>query len=74
MPRGIPADLTGQRFGRWTVIKRSDVKQVNGKPMWDCVCDCGTVKPVQGGNLMDSHSKGCVDCYKSNRKASSKTV
>lgn len=36
-------DLTGQRFGRLTVIERagSDIRK---QALWMCVCDCGTKK------------------------------
>lgn len=71
MPKGTPRDLTGQRFGQWTVIKKSEVQPIRGKLMWDCVCDCGVRKPVQNGNLMYGHSTRCRDCYK--RTCGSKT-
>ena len=38
-------DLTGQRFGMLTVIKRV-VKEGNRKPYWLCRCDCGREKVV----------------------------
>lgn len=50
-------DLTGQRFGRWTVIERAASRK--GKTAWKCICDCGTVSVVIGYNLTSGHSKSC---------------
>lgn len=56
-------DLSGQRFGRWTVLKRSGrVKSLNRAVIWECVCDCGRKGKVQGGQLRSGHSKSC-GCY-----------
>lgn len=54
-------DLTGQRFGRWTVIERAPAK-VTGRQattMWLCRCDCGNAKVVSGTNLKNGASKSC---------------
>lgn len=52
-------DLTGQRFGRLTVIRKA-----GGKPLlkWLCRCDCGAEKIVLGQSLRngDSQSCGCL--------------
>lgn len=36
-------DLTGQRFGKYTVIKRDETKPKGKtcKVYWICQCDCG---------------------------------
>ena len=42
-------DLTGQKFGHLTVIKRALNK---GKQVaWECKCDCGKIVEVRGNNL-----------------------
>lgn len=53
-------DLSGQRFGRLTVIGRSGSKY--GKPAWSTLCDCGTAQVVAGCALRsgDSQSCGCL--------------
>ena len=59
-------DLTGQRFGRWTVLERASNKtQPNGKQkvMWKCRCDCGTIKNVPSVNLRNGESKSCGCLY-----------
>jgi len=56
------ADLTGQRFGRWTVIERAVLPKrdssgaVNG---WLCECDCGTRRVVLARNLVSGSSRSC---------------
>lgn len=51
-------DLTGQVFGRWTVLKRSKVN-IHGKPAWVCECSCGAVKSVAGSCLRMGESTSC---------------
>lgn len=48
-----PIDLTGQRFGRLTVIK------FVGNRSWDCKCDCGRIVRVRGYNLCNGHTASC---------------
>jgi hypothetical protein len=49
-------DLTGQHFGRWTVLG-----YVPGgcRVMWLCRCSCGTERAVQGLNLAQGSSTNC---------------
>ena len=54
-------DLTGQKFGRLTVIKRAENK---GKRVaWLCKCECGNEIVIIGGNLKNGSTKSC-GCYK----------
>ncbi len=50
-------DLTGQRFGRWTVQEYVGVRKNNY--YWSCVCDCGNIARVHSGNLKGGHSQSC---------------
>lgn len=55
-------DLTGKRFGRWTVISLAGKRifpNSYGKHLWNCRCDCGTEKIVQGGNIANGWSLSC---------------
>lgn len=55
-------DLTGQRFGRWTVIGRgSDKISTKGgrKITWHCCCDCGNEANVITSNLRTGKSTSC---------------
>ena len=53
-------DLTGQRFGKLTVIDRSENDNW-GKSRWLCACDCGGRKVVNSRELNrgDTTSCGC---------------
>ena len=52
-------DLTGKRFGRWTVLSESP-KPKGGQTRWHCRCDCGKEKPaVLYGGLVSGASKSC---------------
>jgi hypothetical protein len=51
-------DLTGQRFGRLTVLRRAPDRR-RGVPRWECHCDCGRAVVVQGCHLPNGHTKSC---------------
>jgi hypothetical protein len=60
MPSGIFKDLTGLRYHRLVVIKRHP--NINGKVMWECVCDCGTETIVRGDAFTQkasNHTRSC---------------
>ena len=50
-------DLTGQRFGRLTVVMRNGTK--NGHAAWLCRCDCGKEKTVRSCDLVNGKSTSC---------------
>lgn len=59
-------DLTGQKFGRLTVIKRAKDKiRTNGKHkvMWECQCECGNIKDIDASSLKSGRVNSC-GCYK----------
>lgn len=59
---GKAIDISGQRFGRWTVIQK--VPNLSGREAkWLCQCDCGTRKEILGKNLRNGRSSSC-GCYK----------
>ena len=51
-------DMTGKKFGRWTVIERSDNSK-RGNAQWICKCDCGTTSIVRGDLMRIGHSTSC---------------
>lgn len=59
-------DLTGKRFGRLTVIKRSERKGKN--TYWICRCDCGAITEATTTKLKKGHTKSC-GCYKTEKFA-----
>lgn len=56
MPK--PIDLTGQKFGRFSVIERVQNNN-DGHAMWKCICDCGNERIVMGKSLRNGHTKSC---------------
>lgn len=54
---GSKLDLTGERYGRLTVI---DVAENRGnKTAWNCLCDCGNALTVTTGELRRGDTKSC---------------
>lgn len=51
-------DLTGEKFGRLTVLKRHGSNK-KGQAMWMCECECGNIKIVNGSNLRTGHVMSC---------------
>lgn len=65
-------DLTGKRFGSWTVLERHPENyqcdyETHTVPQWICRCDCGTVSVVLGNNLRSGASTCCRKCREDKR-------
>lgn len=59
-------DLTGQRFGRLTVLERAGSNK--GHALWLCQCDCGKTIIAYGNDLMRRQkSCGCIRREKSTK-------
>lgn len=52
-------DLTGERYGRWTVVRRAEKKCGRDTTYWLCKCDCGAERIVSGATLRRGESKSC---------------
>jgi len=50
-------DLTGQKFGRWTVIEPDGYRR--SSIAWKCRCECGKTKTVGASELCRGNSKSC---------------
>lgn len=57
-------DLTGQRFGRLTVIGDSGERSNNGSIYWKCKCDCDNETKVVVTALRDGSTKSCGCLWK----------
>ncbi len=55
-------NLDGQKFGRWTVLRRDDKRP----RYWHCRCDCGTERSVFNGNFRTGESASC-GCARADR-------
>lgn len=51
-------DLTGERFGKLTVIKEVGRNKHN-KSLWECHCDCGGLKITSTPNLRSGKTNSC---------------
>jgi hypothetical protein len=52
-------DLTGTKFNHLTVIGKSEHKGAKWKKYWDCLCVCGTVKPITTYAITHQRNKSC---------------
>lgn len=52
-------DLTGQKFGLWTVLYKTEKRNTGGIIYWHCKCDCGIEKDVSGSSLRLGTSLSC---------------
>jgi hypothetical protein len=59
-------DLTGQRFGRLLVERRSANRGTSAA--WECACSCGARTTVTTGALRSGHTASC-GCYSRERSA-----
>lgn len=50
-------DLTGQTFGRLTVIERAENR--GRRVAWRCRCECGAETDVTSGSLRSGKSRSC---------------
>lgn len=61
----MPEDLTGRKYGLWTVLKPSDDK----KYYYTCQCGgCGKIKDVNASTLRLGKSHGCLSCTRPCKK------
>lgn len=57
MSKTFRNDLTGQRFGRLTVLEFVPTDDRNS--CWKCQCDCGKIKIVRAPDLNSGRTKSC---------------
>lgn len=61
-------DLTGQRFGRLTVLEDTGRYSKGSQCIWRCVCDCGNEVETTSGQLLGGYKKSCGCLALSRRK------
>ena len=52
-------DLTGERFGRLTVLERDTNQDQSRSVYWKCLCDCGNEVSVRSRSLRNGDTKSC---------------
>lgn len=57
----IGRDLTGQRFGKLTVLHlaKDDYYNKHGQVIWECECDCGNIHLVITPYLTTGRTRSC---------------
>lgn len=69
--KGKKLDLTGQKFGRWTVV--NEVNDQRKGTYWKCLCECGNTSVVSGSLLTIGKSQSC-GCLTVENKIKAKTT
>lgn len=64
-------DLSGQKFGFWTVSALSGSNRSGS--IYECICQCGCVKNIPRCNLISEKTKSC-GCMKSSTISKKKTT
>ena len=64
-------NLTGQIFGRLTVIKRDTERKTNSGSYWICQCECGKIKSVKSSSLRRGEIQSC-GCLRNDMNARAK--
>lgn len=55
-------NMLGKRFGKLTVLERSNKKGSGGELYWICQCDCGSLIEVRGHSLRRNDTNRTVSC------------
>jgi hypothetical protein len=66
----IKIDLTGQKFGRLEVTGFAFIRK--GQTFWNCICNCGKSKTINGSCLRTGQTKSC-GCYRVEKSANIQT-
>lgn len=60
-------NITGRKFGKWTVLRPAPKRLRSTEAFWECKCECGTLGQVSSHRLQQGKSKGCLSCQKRKR-------
>lgn len=65
-------DLTGQEYGRLTVLEYAG-KTKDNKALWLCECECGNRKKIIGKDIRTGHTRSC-GCLQRETAAQAQTI
>lgn len=68
-------DLIGKRFGKLVVVSQAKTRCTpNGTNVtyWNCLCDCGNVKEIRYGSLINGYALSC-GCFRKESVSKHKT-
>lgn len=60
-------DLTGNKYGRLTVLGDDGTRAKSGKVLWHCLCECGNTTYVRADHLKNGSVSSC-GCLNKNKK------
>ena len=52
----------GMKYGKLTIISKTDRKNKRGNCLYECQCECGNITIVAGTDLKTGHTKSCGHC------------
>lgn len=62
-------DLIGQRFYRLVVLQKSEKNRAkHSSQLWECICDCGTIRHIPTNHLKSGNTKSCGCLHREGRK------
>ena len=64
-------DLTGQRFGRLTVLEKDTNRLTKSGSYWICQCECGKTKSIKSSSLRRGEIQSC-GCLRNERSIAAK--
>lgn len=59
LQKSIIKDLKGKKFGRLTVIEKTNKRDSSRSIIWYCKCDCGNETEIAGRNLTSGETNSC---------------
>lgn len=54
---GVRINLVGKVYGKLTVLREAGSK--NRGLLWECICECGSIKIIQGQSLKNGYTTSC---------------
>lgn len=60
------SNITGEKYGRLTVIDQHTIRTNSGQIRWNCKCDCGKEVTIIGSDLRSGRTTSC-GCLKKER-------
>jgi len=60
-------DITGMKFGKLTILKKIGLNE-HGKNVYECKCDCGTIKNIVGSMVSGGYTYSCGCVHSKNNK------
>ena len=64
-------DLTGQKFGRLTVLHKDNERKTSSGSYWVCQCECGKIKSIKSSSLRRGEIQSC-GCLRDERTKAAK--